>query len=192
MYRYTIVHFFQVFLVFAQLPTRNYLGEMENQMTAFLVDREHGGIEISQPYELAGYNGLQVCDVVFNSKVPVNGLLGTEGEGLVVLQSLLHQNKYFMAAGVLRRLKTLLNMTVEHVLARKQYGQKLSGTRYCIIFAFLTINNKDYRITRKILLVSNYQAVFRIRIHLDPNSIGRLDPDPHSECGYGSRRYKKS
>ena len=118
----------QVFLVFAQLPSRNYLGDTENQVTAFLVDRDSGGIDISQPYELAGYNGLQVCDVTFDTKIQATGLLGTEGEGLVVLQSLLHQNKYFMAAGVLRRLKTLLNITVEHVLARKQYGQKLAGT----------------------------------------------------------------
>lgn len=116
----------KVFLVFAQLPSRNYLGETEHQLTAFLVDRDQGGVEISLPYDLAGANGLQVCDVTFNTTVPVTGLLGAEGEGQVVLQSVLHQNKYFMAAGVLRRLKMLLDITVEHVLARKQYGQKLS------------------------------------------------------------------
>jgi hypothetical protein len=27
---------------------------------------------------------------------------------------------------------------------------------------------------------------------MDPHSIGRLDPDPHSECGSVSRRPKKS
>jgi hypothetical protein len=27
---------------------------------------------------------------------------------------------------------------------------------------------------------------------MDPHSIGRLDPDPHSECGSGSRWVKKS
>jgi hypothetical protein len=39
-----------------------------------------------------------------------------------------------------------------------------------------------------------YISVFRIQIHLDPHSIGHLDPDPypHSECGSGSRRYKKN
>lgn len=116
----------KVFVVFAHLPGANYLGETEHQLTAFLVDRDHGGIQISQPYELAGYNGLQVCDVTFETRVPATGLLGAEGEGLAVLQTLLHQNKFFMAAAVLRRLKTLLNMTVEHVLARKQYGQKLA------------------------------------------------------------------
>jgi hypothetical protein len=60
--------------------------------------------------------------------VPVSGRLGEDAGGQLVLQSILHQNKYFMAGGVLRRLKMLLNTTVEHVLARKQYGQKLSGT----------------------------------------------------------------
>jgi hypothetical protein len=34
--------------------------------------------------------------------------------------------------------------------------------------------------------------VFRIRIRMDPHLIGRPDPDPHSECGSGSRRVKKS
>jgi hypothetical protein len=33
---------------------------------------------------------------------------------------------------------------------------------------------------------------FRIRIHLDPHSISRLNPEPHSECGSGSRRSKES
>jgi hypothetical protein len=27
---------------------------------------------------------------------------------------------------------------------------------------------------------------------MDPHSIGHRDPDPHFECGSGSRRYKKS
>jgi hypothetical protein len=26
---------------------------------------------------------------------------------------------------------------------------------------------------------------------MDPHSIGRLDPDPHSECGSGSAKMKK-
>jgi alkylation response protein AidB-like acyl-CoA dehydrogenase len=125
---HNLLGFVQVFLVFAQLPSRNYLGEEEKQLTAFLVDRADGGIEISQPYDMAGFNGLQACDVTFRTKVGLGGRLGAEAEGQAVLQSLLHQNKYFMAAGVLRRLKMLLNATVEHVLARKQYGQKLSGT----------------------------------------------------------------
>jgi hypothetical protein len=33
--------------------------------------------------------------------------------------------------------------------------------------------------------------VFRIRIRMDPHSIGRPDPDPHLKCGSGSRRVKK-
>jgi len=115
-----------VFLVFAKLNARNYLGEDEDLLTAFLVDRSTPGVEVSQPHDLAALNGLQVCDVQFDCVLTPANLLGSPGMGLQVLNTINHENKYFMVAGIVTRLRNLLNKTVMHTLERKQYGSKLS------------------------------------------------------------------
>jgi len=115
-----------LFLVFAKTRAKNYLGEDEDFLTAFLVDRDTPGVKVSTPYDLAAFNGLQVCDVEFDCHLPTSAVLGKDGEGVGVLQSINHVNKYFMAAGIIQRLKGLLSDTSAHVLQRKQYGTKLS------------------------------------------------------------------
>jgi len=115
-----------LFLVFAKTQTRNYLGELEDAVSAFLVDGDTPGVQVSQPYDLAALNGLQVCDVNFNCHIPASALLGAEGTGLEILQKINHGSKYFMAAGIVNRLRDLLDETASHVLERKQYGAKLS------------------------------------------------------------------
>ena len=66
-----------LFLVFAKTQTRNYLGELEDAVSAFLVDGDTPGVQVSQPYDLAALNGLQVCDVNFNCHIPASALLGS-------------------------------------------------------------------------------------------------------------------
>lgn len=115
-----------LFLVFANLRMLNYLGESEDCLTAFLVEKNSPGVEVSMPYDLAGYNGLQVCDIQFDCSIPQSALLGEEGKGLDLLTELNHEVKYFAAAGLVTRLTGLLDETVKHTLHRKQYGAKLS------------------------------------------------------------------
>lgn len=65
-----------LFLVFANLNAKNYLGEEEESLTAFLVEKDTPGVEISIPNQIAGFNGLQVCDVNFNCLIPKSAILG--------------------------------------------------------------------------------------------------------------------
>eukprot|EP00090_Calanus_glacialis_P041415 TRINITY_DN7307_c0_g1_i4.p1 TRINITY_DN7307_c0_g1~~TRINITY_DN7307_c0_g1_i4.p1 ORF type:complete len:598 (+),score=219.67 TRINITY_DN7307_c0_g1_i4:49-1842(+) len=116
----------QVFTVFAKTTVKNYMSEEEDSLSAFLVDLSDGGVTVGQPYPVAGYSGLQFSDVVFNCRVPATNVLGDAGQGLQVLQSVQHQNKFMMTAGVVTSLKALLNQTVEHCNTRKQYGMHLS------------------------------------------------------------------
>jgi len=46
-------------------------------LTGFLVDKSTPGIEVSSPYDLAGFNGLQVCDVKFDCEIPASSVLGS-------------------------------------------------------------------------------------------------------------------
>ena len=65
-----------LFLVFANLNAKNYLGEEEESLTAFLIEKDTPGVEISIPNQIAGFNGLQVCDVNFNCLIPKSAILG--------------------------------------------------------------------------------------------------------------------
>eukprot|EP00092_Neocalanus_flemingeri_P016245 GFUD01017589.1.p1 GENE.GFUD01017589.1~~GFUD01017589.1.p1 ORF type:complete len:649 (-),score=211.71 GFUD01017589.1:158-2104(-) len=116
----------QLFTVFAQTKVKNYMSEEEVQLTAFLVDLSGGGVTVCDPYPVTSYTGLQFSDVIFNCKVPTTCVLGEPGQGLQVLQSVLHHNKFMMAAGVVTSLKALLNQTVEHCNTRKQFGLHLA------------------------------------------------------------------
>ena len=114
---------------------KNWLGEDDMLDTAFLVERGFGGIEVSEPRRLAGLKGLDLVDVTFKDvKVPLDNVLGVEGQGLQVtcnqvdsvkgktstvsilkvLASIVHQNKYMMAAGLVTHLKGLLDETITY------------------------------------------------------------------------------
>jgi len=117
----------QLFIVFALTQGRNYLGEREKQLSALLVDRGYGGVEVSSPYSTAAMKGLMPATVTFNNcKVPKTAVLGELGGGAAVLQSVLHKYKYMSGAGVLASAKTLLDETIQHCNTRKQYGLQLS------------------------------------------------------------------
>merc|ERR1712106_457278 len=86
-----------------------------------------GEVEISQPHNLSGLKGLEVCDVKFNNcKVPREAVLGCAGSGLSLLQSVLHQHKYMQAAGLITTLTTLLDDTIQHTKNRQQFKLPLS------------------------------------------------------------------
>jgi len=115
-----------LFTVLAKLKMKNYLGEDDVLDTAFLVERGFGGIEVSEPRRLAGLKGLDLVDVTFKDvKVPLGNVLGVEGEGLQVLASIVHQNKYMMAAGLVTHLRGLLDETITWCNDRKQFGLHL-------------------------------------------------------------------
>lgn len=117
-----------IFTVFAKLEMRNYLGELDSLVTAFIVDKGFGGVEVSEPRRLAGLKGLDLCDVTFRDcKVPKSAVLGVEGEGLAVLASILHHNKFLMGAGIITHLRKLLDETISWTNDRAQFGLHLSN-----------------------------------------------------------------
>ena len=92
-----------LFTVFAKLGMKNYLGENDSLVTAFLVDQTIGGVEVAvEPSRLAGLKGLDLRTVTFRDvRLPLDSVLGEPGQGLAVLASIVHCNKYLMAAGTL-------------------------------------------------------------------------------------------
>ena len=58
--------------------------------------------------------------------VPKRNVIGELGEGGLILTSALDQNKFLSSAGILTSLRSLLDMTIDHCITQKRYGQHLS------------------------------------------------------------------
>ena len=120
----------QLFLVFAR--TRTAEGEEAGEsISCFLVDRaevDPDTVLISPPHKLAGFRGVEACDVQFNKcKIQKSSVLGKVGEGLKIVQAVANQNKYLQTFPVIKYLKSLLNETIEHCNNRQQFSENLSA-----------------------------------------------------------------
>uniref|UniRef100_A0A915N771 Very long-chain specific acyl-CoA dehydrogenase, mitochondrial n=1 Tax=Meloidogyne javanica TaxID=6303 RepID=A0A915N771_MELJA len=89
-----------VFTVFAQTPISQPDGSTKDKVSAFIVERQFGGVTNGPPEKKMGIKGSNTTEVHFdNVKIPVENLLGVEGEGFKV--------------------------AIEHVNQRVQFGKKL-------------------------------------------------------------------
>ena len=58
-----------LFIVLANTRNKNYMGELEADLTAFLVDASDGGVSIGKKYDTTALAGLEYANVEFNCKV---------------------------------------------------------------------------------------------------------------------------
>lgn len=115
----------QVFIVVAKGKSKNYMGEEESSLSAFLVDSsEVSGVHVRERYDVTALSGLNFADVDFDCKgeifsfdcdliqhspftftVSKHSILGQLGEGHQIMQTIQNQNKFLMAAGLITNLK---------------------------------------------------------------------------------------
>ena len=55
-----------LFVVLAKTQNKNYMGEVETGLSAFLVDREAGGVSVSDPAPVTAFSGVGFAQVDFN------------------------------------------------------------------------------------------------------------------------------
>ena len=94
-----------LYIVLAGTRNKNYMGEVESDLTAFLVDASDGGVNIGEKYDSTALAGLEFASVEFNCKVSKHSVLGKLGEGGQLIQSVQNQNKFLVAAGLITNLK---------------------------------------------------------------------------------------
>lgn len=69
--------FADVFTVFAQTPVEKPDGTTRNQVSAFIVERNFGGVSNGAPEKKMGIKGSNTAEVYFEDvKIPVENLLG--------------------------------------------------------------------------------------------------------------------
>jgi alkylation response protein AidB-like acyl-CoA dehydrogenase len=110
------------FIVFCKVVDQ---GEM--LPSAILVERDRPGLKIEPLPELMGCKGGAHGELTFEGvHVPVENLLGTEGEGVRSMQEALEISRVFVAASSLGTAEHALELSVRYAKARSTFGKPIS------------------------------------------------------------------
>lgn len=113
-------------IVMAQTPAKMVNGRERKQITAFIVDRAHGGIEVLHRCEFMGLKGIQNGLLRFKDvKVPRENILGGEGKGLKIALTTLNTGRLTMPAAVTGGSKWCLKVAREWANERVQWGSEI-------------------------------------------------------------------
>ncbi|XP_008152336.2 complex I assembly factor ACAD9, mitochondrial [Eptesicus fuscus] len=116
-----------IFTVFAKTKVVDSNGSVKDKMTAFIVERDFGGVTNGKPEDKLGIRGSNTCEVHFeNTKVPIENVLGEVGGGFKVAMNILNSGRFSMGSAVAGMLKKLIAMTAEYACTRKQFNRSLS------------------------------------------------------------------
>uniref|UniRef100_A0A8D2CTR0 Complex I assembly factor ACAD9, mitochondrial n=1 Tax=Sciurus vulgaris TaxID=55149 RepID=A0A8D2CTR0_SCIVU len=116
-----------IFTVFAKTEVVDSDGSVKDKMTAFIVERDFGGVTNGKPEDKLGIRGSNTCEVHFeNTKVPIENVLGEVGGGFKVAMNILNSGRFSMGSVVAGILKKLIELTAEYACTRKQFNKNLS------------------------------------------------------------------
>jgi len=97
-------------------------------ITAFLIEKDMVGFSTAQKLDKLGMRGSNTCELVFEDvDVPLDNVLGIEGEGAKVLMSGLDFERVVLAAGPLGIMAAAMDVVVPYVHERKQFGQAIGS-----------------------------------------------------------------
>lgn len=113
--------FADLFIVFAKI-------ENDKNLTAFLVEKEFGGITMNDEEKKLGIKGSSTRQVFFNDcKVPVENMLSTRENGFKIAVNVLNVGRIKLGAGVLGGVKMLTSLSVNYSKERKQFNTSIAN-----------------------------------------------------------------
>ena len=96
-------------------------------ISAFIVEKGDEGFSIGKTEDKMGICASSTTELIFqNCKIPKDRLLGQLGKGFKVAMSTLDGGRICIASQALGIAQGALDVTVEYMKARKQFGKKLS------------------------------------------------------------------
>jgi alkylation response protein AidB-like acyl-CoA dehydrogenase len=115
-----------LFTVFAQTPVE-IDGKVQDRISAFIVERDFGGVESGPEEHKLGLKGSSTTMVHFDEcKVPKANLLGELGGGFKVAMTILNNGRFGLAAGCVGGSKRLIRDAARYATERKQFDKTLS------------------------------------------------------------------
>jgi len=116
-----------VFTVFAKTPVKQGDGSLKDKISAFVVERAFGGVTTGPPENKMGIKASNTAEVHFdNVKIPVENLLGQEGDGFKIAMQILNNGRFGMAGALSGNMKGMIEKAVDHASNRVQFGSKLA------------------------------------------------------------------
>ncbi len=98
----------------------------KDRLTAFIVERDYPGFSRHQKLDKLGMRGANTCELVFQDcRVPVDNVLGSEGQGVAVLMSGLDTERAVLAGGPVGIMQACLDAVLPYVHERRQFGQAI-------------------------------------------------------------------
>jgi len=112
--------FADIFIVFAKIDD-------DKNLSAFIVEKDFGGIELNPEEKKMGIKGSSTRQVFFNDcKVPVENLLSERGNGFKIALNILNIGRIKLGGGVIGGNKDVINHSVKYALERNQFGRSIS------------------------------------------------------------------
>lgn len=91
-------------------------------LSAFIVEKDMPGVVIAPDEKKMGIKGSSTAQIFYNDvKVPVENLIGTQGEGFRIALNILHMGRIKLGANVLGAAKKAINDSVQYANERKQF-----------------------------------------------------------------------
>ncbi|KRY29567.1 Very long-chain specific acyl-CoA dehydrogenase, mitochondrial, partial [Trichinella spiralis] len=101
-------------------------GTVKDKVSAFIVERDFQGVTSGPPESKMGIKASNTAEVHFSDvKVPVQNLIGREGEGFKIAMNVLNNGRFGMAAAMSGTMKYCIGKAVEHAKNRTQFGRAL-------------------------------------------------------------------
>jgi acyl-CoA dehydrogenase family protein 9 len=99
----------------------------EDRHIALILEKGMDGLDQSGPrYRTLGLRGNHLCPVRFNDvRVPPENVLGEPGEGFHIATAVLNNGRLGLGTGAVGLAKRLLDLTIEHVTSRRQFGKPI-------------------------------------------------------------------
>ncbi len=113
--------FADLFIVFAKI-------EDDKNLTAFIVEKEYGGITMNDEERKLGIKGSSTRQVFFNDcKVPVENMLSDRENGFKIAVNVLNVGRIKLGCGVINGCKTVASLATNYANERKQFGVSISS-----------------------------------------------------------------
>lgn len=114
--------------VFAQTEVTDENGKKRDKVTAFIVERGFGGVSHGAPEKKMGIKCSNTAEVYYEDvKIPIENVLGGEGNGFKVAMNILNNGRFGMAMTLAGTMQTCIQKATEHATTRTQFGKKLEA-----------------------------------------------------------------
>ena len=99
----------------------------EDKHIALILEKGMDGLEVGERYDTMGLQANDLRRLYFNDvRVPPENVLGEPGQGFRVAMQVLNNGRIGLGTGSVGGAKKLLDLAIEHVKERRQFGQPLA------------------------------------------------------------------